>query len=397
MEFVSVLVILLMVTLAFGLAILLLGGIAALFGLRFRRFLKRAAWLLLLPSLVFAYGALIERNCFSVKRVEIESGKLPKAFDGYRVVQISDIHLRSFQGRGKALQRAVDKINALDPDIIAFTGDLVTLSAEELSFASDILSQLRAADGVFSVMGNHDYLPYNEALDSAAREEGIRAVRDFERRLGWQLLENGCVNIGRCGSRGEGLGRGDSDCDSPGACDCCRISVIGVENIAAKGSFASYGDIAKASESATGQFRILLSHDPSAWEAYVVGQTDIDLTLSGHTHEMQFSLFGLSPSALLYKQHKGLYCSEDLSGGASAASGGAWVPSGGASAASGGACAASGGAWIPSGGVCAAHTGASPQYLYVNIGLGETIFPARIGAPAEITQITLRSLAADAR
>lgn len=376
MEFVSVLVILLMVTLAFGLAILLLCGIAALFGFRFRRFLKRAAWLLILPSLVFAYGALIERNCFSVKRVEIESGKLPKAFDGYRVVQISDIHLRSFQGRGKALQRAVDKINALDPDIIAFTGDLVTLSAEELSVASDILSQLRAVDGVFSVMGNHDYLPYNEALDSASRAEGIRAVRDFERRLGWQLLENGCVNIVRC----EGFGRGDADCDSPGACDSCELSVIGVENLAAKGGFDSYGDIAKASEGATGQFRILLSHDPSAWDAYVVGQTDIDLTLSGHTHEMQFSLFGLSPSALLYKQHKGLYRADGpiATGDAAIACCPAF-----ASMNDGSSCdCCAGDAAIACG---------SPQYLYVNIGLGETIFPARIGAPAEITLITLRS------
>ncbi|MGM9735182.1 MAG: metallophosphoesterase [Candidatus Cryptobacteroides sp.] len=250
---------------------------------------------------------------------------------------MSDLHLRSFNGRRRALQRAVDNIKALEPDMIIFSGDIVTLSADEIPPMMDILSQLQAPDGIFSVMGNHDYLGYARELTPQMRVEGIAALKEAQADMGWQMLDNQCVNL----SRGADY----------------RLSVIGIENLSVQGHFQSYGDISKASEGARGQFKILISHDPSAWEKHVVGKTDIDLTLSGHTHDMQFALFGLSPSALVYRHHRGLYSSDDSVLDTSDTR----------------------------------PVSARTQYLYVNIGLGETIFPARIGAPGEITLITLKS------
>lgn len=170
----------------------------------------------------------------------------------------------------------------------------------------EILSQLKARDGIFSVMGNHDYLLYARNLTAQERAQAVDTLKRIQSDMGWHLLDNQCVN----------LYRGKDNC----------ITVIGIEN-------------------------------PSAWERYVVGSTDIDLTLSGHTHNMQFSLFGASSSAWLYKHHSGLYSTNTLKGTATSST---------------------------------PQDAERVQYLYVNIGLGETIFPARIGAPGEITEITLK-------
>ena len=325
------------------LLVLLCGGIARVFGISFRRFVKKASWLLLLPPLLFAYGALVERNLLQIKEVVIESPAVPQSFDGFRIVQISDLHLRSFASRQRALRRAVYKINTLDADLVIFSGDLVTMSADEIAPFADILSELKAKQGVCSVMGNHDYLPYDRSLAPQMRENGIARLKAAEASFGWTMLDNSNVNL----SRGEGE----------------RISIIGIENLSAKGNFHSEGDLDQALEGADGGFKILISHDPSAWDAYIAGRTDIDLTLSGHTHNMQVAFFGHTPSALLYPHHSGLYVYDRPSSEESCA---CYTPS-------------------PD-----APDAIRRQYLYVNTGLGETVFPARIGVLPEITLIRLK-------
>ena len=272
---------------------------------------------LLLPPVLIAYGALIERNCFRIKEITLSAYNLPEAFEGYRIVHISDIHARSFIGREKQLEKAVDKMNGLGADMIAFTGDLITLTPDELDSLAPALGDFKAKDGVFSVLGNHDYSIYS-ATDPETKEKHLQELLEKEQMLGWNLLldENRIIRRGT-----------ESIC------------IIGVQNISTSKHFPSKGNLAKASEGTDGIFRIVLSHDPMHWESEILGQ-DYPLTLSGHTHSMQLSLLGWSPSRLIFDQHRGLYEKEG-------------------------------------------------QYLYVNPGLGETIFPARIGVRPEITLITL--------
>lgn len=273
---------------------------------------------LLLPPVLIAYGALIERNCFRIKGVTISLAELPEGFDGYRIAHISDLHARSFIGREKHLQKAIDKINGQSPDMVAFTGDLITLSPEELDSMDHVLSSLKAKDGVFSVLGNHDYSIYSDS-DRQTKEQHLMDLIERERAMGWDLL----LDENRLICRGT---------DS--------IGIIGVQNTSPSRHFPSKGNLPKASEGTEGLFRIVLSHDPMHWESEILGQ-DYPLTLSGHTHAMQLSLLGWSPSSLIFKHHRGLYSREG-------------------------------------------------QYINVNPGLGETIFPARIGVRPEITIITLR-------
>ena len=272
---------------------------------------------LLLPPVMIAYGAVIERNCFRIKEVTIAGSNIPEAFDGYRIVHISDIHARSFIGREKHLLRAVEKINILAPDMIAFTGDLITLSPDELDSHAPALSSLMAKDGVFAILGNHDYSIYSDT-DLQTKETDLQELIVKEHAFGWNLLLDENMIISR-------------DADS--------IGVIGVQNTSPSRHFPSKGNLPKASEGTEGLFRIVLSHDPMHWESEILGQ-DYPITLSGHTHAMQLSILGWSPSRFLFKQHRGLYSDNG-------------------------------------------------QYLYVNPGLGETIFPARIGVRPEITLITL--------
>lgn len=302
----------------------IISGLAALiFGIGFRRAFLWGLLSLVLPPLLMSYGTLIERNLYQVKKVEIAFDSIPEAFDGYRIVQISDIHARSFAKREKSLQRAIDKINGLNPDLIAFTGDLVTLGPEELEGLGPILSSLKAKDGVVSVLGNHDYGIYGGGPGSESHgrstEESVREIAWRQKDMGWNLLLNESMTI-----------RKGKD----------SIAVIGVENTSPSRHFPSKGNLTKASEGTEGMFRILLSHDPMHWEMEILGK-DYPLTLSGHTHAMQFAIFGWSPSRYMFRQHKGLYTE-------------------------------------------------GSQHIYVNIGLGETIFPARIGTPPEITLITLK-------
>ena len=308
-------------SLAIGLIVLVVALVAMFFGASFKMIFLRGLWFMLFPWLAWLYGTMVERNRFRIKRTEIVSQTLPSSFDGYRVVHISDMHLMSFAGRERALQRAVDKINALEPDLIAFTGDLVTLGPEELDGLQDILSAMTAKDGVYAVLGNHDYSEYRRHDSQQAKRESLEVLKRRIREMGWHLLLNENRSITRSQD---------------------RISIIGVENISGNRSFRTYGDFQQARIGADGAYKILLSHDPSHWRAEVVGKSDVDLTLSGHTHAMQISLLGWSPSSLMYDEYRGLYNQGE-------------------------------------------------QYLYVNTGLGQTAVNARFGATPEITLITLKT------
>ena len=285
----------------------------------FKRAFLKGLLLLLLPPLVMAYGAWIGRERPQVREVEIRFEGLPESFDGYRLVHISDIHARSYAARRESLQRAVDIINGLKPDLITFTGDLITLDATELDPVNEILRKLKSEDGIMSVVGNHDYGIYADPSDKSSSRRILSEVIKEEERMGWNVL----MDDNRIIKRGQ---------DS--------IAVIGVQNTSPSRHFPSKGNLRKASVGTEGMFRILLTHDPMHWEREVVGK-EYPLTLSGHTHAMQFSIFGWSPSSLIFKEYRGLYTKDD-------------------------------------------------QHLYVNIGLGETILPFRIGTRPEITLITLK-------
>ncbi len=325
MEAISIIIIALLSAVVIALVLVVVAGGCALCGAAsFGTVFVKGLWSMLLIPAVMIYGGLIERNLLTVKNVEIPSEKLPEAFDGYRIVHISDLHLRSFRGRSGALKRAVEKINALEPDLICFSGDLVTMASAEIDDPfKEILSSLRARDGVVSVMGNHDYCSYNpdESLD---KDEEAARVKAAEREMGWNLLDDMNVGIERGGR---------------------HISVVGVQNISASREFQSYGNLAKAMTGADGEYRILVSHNPTHWRQEVLGQQDIDLMLSGHTHAMQLSLFGWCPSRYMFREYRGLYSET---------------------------------------------TDFGTQYIYVNPGLGETIFPLRVGVVPEITLLTLR-------
>jgi len=300
------------------------GLLALICGLSFKRCFCWGLLSLAVPVVLLAYGILIERNCYRVKTVDVEFDNLPAAFEGYTIVQLSDIHSRSFRLRTGSLQRAVEKVNAIGADLIAFTGDIVTISPDELDATEGILGGLKARDGVVAVLGNHNYCPYiGESKSAMSPEEGKAEVMARERRMGWRLLanEHWVLHHG-----------GDS------------IAIVGVENTSTSPHFPSRGDLWGAMRGTEGMFHILLSHDPTHWDSGVIGK-DVPLTLSGHTHAMQFSLLGWSPIGRFYKQSEGLYRK-------------------------------------------------GRQQLYVNIGLGETIFPARIGAVPEITRLVLHRRAA---
>lgn len=329
-----------MALLAVLVCVLAVSGIAALAGASFRKFFLRGLWALLLPPLVFLYGMAVGRNECKVSEVEVSDPRLPEQFDGYRVVQISDLHLESVRGREHFLSSVVEKINSLEPDLILFTGDLVTSHPDELLGFEPVLSSLTAADGVFSVLGNHDYCIYRHWEADSFRAEAVRTLVERETALGWKVLMNESVNIYR-----DSVSVGDSS---------AVISVAGVENISQTSYFPSYGDLDKAMKGVRGSFTILMTHDPTHWHKAVAEYPDIALTLSGHTHAMQLSILGWSPSRYLFKEYRGLYRKQVTTGDGTL----------------------------------------EDALLYVNIGLGETALPSRVGTPPEITLFTLRHASA---
>ena len=302
----------------FSLFSLLLRGAGKLFRLH-----MPYGWISLLPALgalgYLLFGAIKGKEHFQVKEVTFTSPDLPNAFDGYRILQLSDIHSGSWKGNAEAIRKAVDICNGLDADLIAFTGDLVNSRASELPEFMSVLSRLKAKDGVFSIVGNHDYGTYVHWDSEADRQANFRKLIEEEKQMGWDIL----LNENRILHR-----ENDS------------IALVGVEN-SGNPPFPDYADMPKALKGTEGMFKVLLSHDPTHWRRSVLPDTDIQLMLAGHTHDMQVSVLGFSASKFIYPEHRGMYLEGD-------------------------------------------------RGLYVNIGLGFVLFPFRLGAWPEITVITLK-------
>ncbi len=274
------------------------------------------------------YGYVFGRKQLRVTETTSSSTQVPPAFDGYKIVHISDLHLSSFADSHAFLQRIIDTINAQQPDLICFTGDFVGFGVEEAAPFTEMLRQLHAKDGIASVLGNHDFALYHHGLSDAQKEEKVEQLTAYQRdTLGWKLLRNQSIVITR-----------DSD----------ALQIIGVDNASCQGQgFQTVyrADLPKAmllpdSLFASSPFKILLSHDPSHWRAEVVPNTDIPLTLSGHTHAGQMRILGYPLSSLMFTESEGWYEKDN-------------------------------------------------QSLYINTGIGCTL-PVRIGVPAEITVITLK-------
>ena len=252
-----------------------------------RRWLRLVALLLVLAGWgTLCYGVFFGVRGLTVRHVEFASADLPAAFDGYRIVQFSDAHVASLTGfREPLLQQTVDSIMAQHADLIVFTGDLQNICAEEIEPHHDQLSRLKAPDGVFSVFGNHDYPMYVD-VDPYEMARMIDRTLMAEERLGWQVLLNQHQVIRR-------------GADS--------IVVAGMENDG-EGRFPSKGDVNVALTGVSHQaFIIMLEHDPSAWRRRILSESHTQLTLSGHTHGGQLSLFGWSPAALKYRYYAGMH------------------------------------------------------------------------------------------
>ena len=264
---------------------------------------------------------------FKVIREKLNLPSLPKSFKGFKIVQISDIHLGSWSS-AKPLQRAVDIINDLQPDVVLFTGDIVNYSTRETRGFESVLAQIKAKYGVFAVLGNHDYGHYVAWPSEEAEEENMKDLYSFFEEIGWNLLNN----------ENQIIKHEDGS-----------IAIIGVENWGANPRFPRYGKLDLAVKGTEGaDINILMTHDPSHWDNVVLPENfNIDLTLSGHTHGFQFGIdtegFKWSPAKYLYKQWAGLYEDQNYPG----------------------------------------------KYLYVNRGLGSIGYPGRIGILPEITEIIL--------
>lgn len=288
-------------------------------------FLSRLALSLGGAALVgFVYG-ITNRYNYHVRRVKLKLANLPPSFRGMKIVQISDIHSGSFDSH-HAVTKGVEKVLAEKPDLIFFTGDLVNNKAEEIEPYMDIFSRLKAPMGVYSTLGNHDYGDYVPWPSKAAKVANLERLKQHHASLGWKLMMNEHDIISREGG---------------------SIAIIGIENWSAKPQFPKYGNMAAAYANIPpdAAVKILLSHDPSHWDAQVIPEyPDVDLTLSGHTHGMQFGVeipgFKWSPVKYVYKNWAGLYQQ-------------------------------------------------GRQYLYVNRGYGFLGYPGRLGILPEITVFTL--------
>ena len=240
----------------------------------------------ILLILMFVYSVTFGVRRLTVKRIDLYVEELPKAFEGYRIVHFSDAHVGMFEGdKADLLKRDIDSINAQRADLVAFTGDLQNMQPSELYPFMDVLSSIKAPDGVYSVLGNHDYSQYINA-DAAIKAANEKEIIARQRQFGWQLLLNEHVVV----RRGQ---------DS--------IVVVGTENDG-RAPFPQRADYVKAMRGVGKKaFVIMLQHDPSAWDRHVLPLTSARLTLSGHTHAGQVSLLGFRPTRLSYTQDYGLY------------------------------------------------------------------------------------------
>lgn len=269
-------------------------------------------------TVIYSYGWGVSR--FEVTEVTVDSPDLPEAFDGYRIVHLSDLHIGSWKDK-RQVEKIAELIRAQSADMVAFTGDIVNSMASELDGYQTILGGIAGTDGTFSVMGNHDYCEYQRQATEAQQAEDTGKIRAFQRMIGWHLLDNENTVVRR-------------GTDS--------IAIIGVENWG-EPPFPQHGDLSKAMRGTDNVgFKILLSHNPMHWHYEIRdnADSDIDLTLSGHTHAMQLKLGDYSPAVMRYPEWGGLY-------------------------------------------------GNDGKRLYVNRGVGY-IVPFRFGAWPEITVITLK-------
>ena len=239
----------------------------------------------LLAMAYLIFGATEGKRYFQVKETTIESKDVPQAFDGYRIVQLSDMHVGSWNGDTQAMEKAVSMINDLHPDLIVFTGDLVNNLASELDNFIPVFSKLKAKDGVYSVLGNHDYSTYVHWENPDDQKEDLVRLKQNQAEMGWTMLNNRHVKL---------YNQNDS------------IALIGVEN-SGRPPFPDYAKLSEAMQGTEGMFQILLSHDPTHWRREVLPQTDIQLMLAGHTHAMQTKIFGFTPAQFIYAENDGLY------------------------------------------------------------------------------------------
>ena len=232
-------------------------------------------------SLTMLYGFIFGWQRLKVNEIMLDFENLPTAFDGYRIVQLSDLHLGSQSKKSAYIKKLVNKVNLLKADAIVFTGDLVNRSADEAVPFIPILSSLVAREGVYAILGNHDYPFLGDTL-----MEGSRKVVDVERRMGWLVLLNEHKILSRNGA---------------------YLAIVGVENIG-KPPFPRIGNLEQAMQGIPQDaFTILLSHDPFHWRHGVSGKTDIPLTLSAHTHAGQLRIGNWSLAKPVYPDWCGLY------------------------------------------------------------------------------------------
>lgn len=299
-----------------------------------RRWGKKVGISLSLIIILFAfYGMFVGYQQLEVRQVEYRSKDLPAAFDGYRIVMFSDAHVGTMTGnRQWLMERAVNSMLAMSPDMIVFAGDLQNVYPDEIVEHLPQLSRLKAPDGVFSVLGNHDYAIY-EPDDSLTKEANAKKTQVLERQAGWTLL----MNEHRVIHRGS---------DS--------IIIAGMENWGTVKRMPRKGDVAKTlaglnlpssvtnnpSPITNNPFILMLQHDPTAWRELILPQCHAQLTLSGHTHGGQANVFGFSPAAISYENYSD------------------WTYEG-------------------------------SRALFVSTGLGALI-PFRLGLPGEIVVLTLR-------
>ena len=281
-----------------------------------------------LPFGALLYGMYKGKYRFQVLKYALEFDDLPDAFDGYQITQLSDIHSGSLDNR-KKIEYAVDLINKQQSDVILFTGDLVNNMATEMEPWMALFSTLEAKDGKFSVLGNHDYGDYVDWETEALKSQNLEDLKVIQRDIGFDLMLN----------ENRYLKKGDD-----------KIALVGVENWG-RGGFKKAGDLKKATATINkDDFKILLSHDPSHWEDVVLfDDLHYHLTLSGHTHGMQFGIeipgwIKWSPARWRYKYWAGIYKKKG-------------------------------------------------QFINVNRGLGFLGYPGRVGIWPEISVITLKKKA----
>ena len=291
-----------------------------------RNFLKKTGIVAAaIPFGTLLFGVLKSAFDYTVRKEKLRIPNLPKAFKGLKIVQISDLHVGSFISE-EPLKKAIKMINQQNADVIFFTGDLVNDITEEALPFIDVLKEIKAPLGVFSILGNHDYGDYfYQKDDLEGKQHNYELMKEVHAKLGWNLLLN----------QNHVLTKNNE-----------RLAIVGVENWGGALRFPKYGDIHKAKEGCLPEdVKLLLSHDPSHWDAVILPEhQDIAATFSGHTHGMQFGVeipgFKWSPSQYLYEQWAGLYQSNN-------------------------------------------------QLLYVNRGLGFLGYPGRVGILPEITVFEL--------